>query len=123
MFNSKKGNFLKKLYNNTITDEEFIKEKTKHFKDDVSNSGKSFTLILYLLDYCYGDIKAVKRLYVKSGLCRDDYLQPKYAYDSKTKKYTKDKIDYCFIPKAIKYYFNYRTEQQTKKIISLTKHN
>lgn len=123
MFNSKKGYYLKKLYNNELSDEEYLKFKGKtkkrYFKKDlkistkdlknlnrdsvdVSNSGKAFTLIMYLYDFSYGDIKAVYRLFKKSPLCKDDYLIKKYASG------TEDKITNQFIPKVLIYYKNFR---------------
>lgn len=119
MFNSKSGKFLKKLYYNDISDVEYIKHKrnSTYYKNNIqlyekdklksidpSNSGKSFTLILNLLHYCYGDIKAVKRLFKNSKLCRDDYLQNLYNNGKA------DKIDSQFIPRAIQYYNNYSDE-------------
>jgi len=119
MFNSKKGKFLKDLFYDTISDADYINIKKlskyyqKNIKDyeitkiksiDASNSGKSFTLILNLLHYCYGDIKAVKRIFKKSKLCRDDYLI-KNRDNGKA-----DIIDSQFIPQAIKYYYNYSDE-------------
>lgn len=120
-----KGDYYKKLYTGTITDKEYIDFKTKKLKDlkrykkidnktydrlvnsiDITASGKAFTLIMELLDFCYGDVKAVKRLFIKSKLCKSDYLKVKYK-DNYNKK-TKDKIDAMFIPKAIYYYKNYR---------------
>lgn len=115
MFNSKKGKLIKKLYEDHITDNEFIELKQASLKAqkkdasdiDTSNSGKAFTLIMYLLHFCYGDLIAVKRIFIKSALCKDDYLSIKYGYNNKKQRYTKDKIDYCFIPRAIYYYKNY----------------
>lgn len=120
-----KGDYYKKLYTGAITDKEYIDFKTKRLKDlkrykkidnntydrlvnsiDVTASGKAFTLIMELLDFCYGDVKAVKRLFKASKLCKSDYLKLKYK-DNNNKK-TKDKIDAMFIPKAIYYYKNYR---------------
>lgn len=108
MFNSKKGKYLKRLYYNDLSDAEFIDYKGNRDNIDTSNSGKAFTLIMHLLFYSYGDLGAVKRLFIKSALCKDDYLKIKYGYDSKKKRYTKDKIDYCFIPRAIYYFKNYK---------------
>lgn len=119
MFNSKSGSFLKSLFYNSLSDDEYIKHQKasnyyqQHIKDyevnkiksiDTSNSGKSFTLILNLIHYCYGDIKAVKRIFIKSKLCRDDYLI-KNRDNGKA-----DIIDNQFIPKAIKYYYNFSDE-------------
>lgn len=120
-----KGEYYKRLYNNEINDKEYIDFKTKKLKDlkrrgkinqetydhllskiDVTASGKAFTLIIELLDFCYGDVKAVKRLFKASKLCKSDYLKVKYK-DNNNKK-TKDKIDKYFIPKAIDKYKNYR---------------
>ena len=123
MFNSKIGEYLKKLYYNDISDDELLmyKKKTKvmtHKKDlncnisdnllkifndravDTSNSGKSMTLIMYLYYYSYGDIKAIKRLFKKSALCKSEYLECKYR--------GQDKIDALFIPRAIAIFKNYR---------------
>lgn len=124
MFRGVKGTYLKKLYNNDLSDADYLNYKNKYktytfFRDvgkiriskeyldrlnedavDITNSGKSFTLIMYLIYYCYGDIKAVKRIFKSSALCRADYLKCNYGKDLKY-----DKIDYLFIPKAV-YYFN-----------------
>ena len=120
-----KGDYYKKLYNNLMTEQEYIDFKTKKLKDlkrykkidiedyerlkekiDSTPSGKAFTLIMELLDFCYGDTKAVKRLFIKSKLCKSDYTKAKYK-DARGKK-TLDRIDRYFIPKAIYYYKNYR---------------
>lgn len=108
MFSSKKGLFLEKLYNNTITDAEFLELKGKQdaseiekIKIDTSNSGKSITLIMHLLHFSYGDIKAVRDLFIKSKLCKDDYLEKRYD------NHTKNIIDSQFIPYAIINYINY----------------
>ncbi len=100
MFKSKKGELIKGLYDNTLSDADIKKYKDKD-NIDISNSGKAITLIMYLLHYCYGDLKTVKRLFKKSALCKADYLEPKY------KKHTTDKIDAYFIPYAIINYKNY----------------
>lgn len=112
LFNGKNGDFIKSLYYDSINDADYIKYKqnkiNKHLKNnviskqrqehllnsiDVSNSGKSYTLIMYLIDACYGDIDAVKRIFKKSALCKKDYLKPKYKeQDNKLSKI--DKIDY-----------------------------
>lgn len=105
MFKSKKGKILEKLYNNTITDKELKDLKIKKDNIDTSNSGKAITLIMNLLDFSYGDIKAVKRIFKDSALCKKDYLDLKYANQ------TRDKIDYCFIPFAIRKYHNYRNDK------------
>lgn len=117
MFNNKNnGSFIKDLFNNTLSDDEYIQIKSKKLQEqlkkgiisqdfynsainkiDASNSGKAYTLILYLFDACYGDIKAVNRIFKKSKLCKDEYLKPKYKND---KLYKMDKIDYM-IKKAI----------------------
>ena len=113
MFNSKNGDFIKSLFNDTLTDADYIKYKqgkiNKHFKNsviseskqkhlldaiDTTNSGKAYTLILYLFDACYGDIDAVKRIFKKSALCKSDYLKPKYNINYDNKLYKIDKIDY-----------------------------
>lgn len=123
-----KGGYYKKLYYGNITDDEYKDFKIKKLKDlkrykkidsktyerllnsiDITASGKAFTLIIELLDFCYGDVKAVKRLFKKSKLCKNDYLIKKYK-DNNGKK-TKDKIDAMFIPKAIEHYKNYREIQ------------
>ena len=124
MFRGVKGTYLKKLYNNDLSDEDYLNYKKKYktytfFRDvgkiriskeyldklnedavDTTNSGKAFTLIMYLIYYCYGDLKAVKRIFKSSALCKPDYLKCNYGKDLKY-----DKIDYLFIPKAV-YYFN-----------------
>ena len=113
MFNGKNGDFIKSLFNDTLTDADYIKYKqgkiNKHFKNsviseskqkhlldaiDTTNSGKAYTLILYLFDACYGDIDAVKRIFKKSALCKSDYLKPKYNINYDNKLYKIDKIDY-----------------------------
>ena len=108
MFSSKKGKLLQKLYNNTITDAEIYDLKglsdasdIDKLKVDISNSGKSITLIMHLLHFSYGDIKAVRDLFIKSKLCKDDYLVKNYD------NHTKDIIDSQFIPYAIINYINY----------------
>ena len=112
MFNSKKGDLLKKLYYNTISDAELLELKglsdvseVDKAKIDKSNSGKSITLILHLLHFSYGDIRAVKELFIKSALCKDDYLIKKYK--DKNNKSKLDKIDSQFIPYAIINYINF----------------
>ena len=109
MFNSKKGKLLKKLYDNTITDDEFYKLKNKldasdevKAKIDTSDSGKAITLIMHLFDFSYGDIEMVYKLFKDSALCKDKYLQKKYA------NHTEDIIKNVFIPYAIANYKNYR---------------
>jgi hypothetical protein len=117
MFSSNKGTMLRALYYNNLSDDEFYNYKInsiyykRHKADkykvqdiDTSNSGKAFTLILYLLHYTYGDIKAVKRLFKNSQLCRADYLKLSYNNGKS------DKIDNQFLPKAITYYNNYSKE-------------
>lgn len=101
MFCSKKGKYLKGLYYNTLSDAD-IKSIKGNDSIDTSNSGKSITLIMYLLDFSYGDLKRVKSLFKKSALCKSEYLELNYDNN------TKDKIDYCFIPYAITQYKNYR---------------
>lgn len=108
MFNSKKGDLLKKLYDNNISDTEFLDLKglskaseVDKAKVDLSNSGKAITLIMHLLHFSYGDLKAVKELFIKSNLCKDDYLIKKYN------NHKLDKIDSQFIPYAIINYYNY----------------
>ena len=108
MFSSKKGKLLQKLYDNTITDAELLELKGKSdaseiekLKVDTSNSGKSITLIMHLLHFSYGDIKAVRELFIKSKLCKDDYLDKNYD------NHTMDKINSQFIPYAIINYINY----------------
>ena len=117
MFNSEIGEYLKKLYYNELSDAEYSNYKKEKASEqlkkgiinqdyynksvnniDLTNSGKSFTLIMYLIDFCYGDIQAVKRLFSKSALCKDDYLKPKYLVDNS--KYKIDKADYM-IKRAI----------------------
>lgn len=106
MFNGKKGIFIKKLFYDELSDAEYLNYKVdeieKKYKNgkiseqkrqymisriDTSHSGKSYTLILYLLDACYGDIKAVKNIFKKSALCTASDLDKKY-------KGGLDKIDY-----------------------------
>jgi hypothetical protein len=106
MFNTKKGQFIKKLFYDELSDAEYLNYKVdeieKKYKNgkiseqkrqymisriDTSHSGKSYTLILYLLDACYGDIKAVKDIFKKSALCSASDLDKKY-------KGGLDKIDY-----------------------------
>lgn len=105
MFNSKKGHLLKKLYYNTITDSEFYElkkeSKTKKESIDISNSGKSITLIMYLLHFCYGDLKAVYSLFLGSGLCQDKYTEKRYQHN------TENIIQHCFIPYAVLNYYNF----------------
>ena len=117
MFRSKNGKFLKRLYNNELSESEYKEYKIQKLsnqldksiinqdyyerainKIDTTDSGKSFTLIMYLLDFCYGDIKAVSRIFKNSKLCKDDYLTPRYYDDTKTFKI--DKADYM-IKRAI----------------------
>ena len=124
MFNSKEGKFLKDLYNNTLLDADYkqykvdkleillkkgkiTRERYKELynKIDTSNSGKSYTLIMNLLHFSYGDLKRVKELFIKSALCKDDYLDKRYL--DKNNKYKLDKIDSQFIPRAIINYINY----------------
>lgn len=120
MFNSTNGEFIKRLYNNQISDAEYIEyKKSKMLSNynrgkiskstydrlndrlDISNSGKAYTLILYLFDYCYGDLDAVNRLFKKSKLCRTDYLDHRYKETTTNGKlYKIDKVDYM-IKKAI----------------------
>lgn len=109
MFNSKKGNLLKKLYYNTITDDEFYKLKNKldasddiKAKIDTSDSGKAITLIMHLFDFSYGDRDMVYKLFKDSALCKDKYLKKAYA------NHTEDIIKNRFIPFAIISYHNYR---------------
>ncbi len=108
MFSSKKGKLLNKLYDNSITDAELLELKdlsdasdVDKAKVDISNSGKAITLILHLLHFSYGDIKAVRDLFIKSALCKNEYLLKKYD------NHTKDIIDSQFIPYAIVNYINY----------------
>lgn len=132
MFNSKNGDFLKRLYNNQISDNDYrtYKEQkmlinlnsgkiSKSTYDrlltnlDVSNSGKAYTLILYLFDFCYGDVKAVSRLFKKSALCRADYLNLNYKGNADNGKlYKIDKVDYmiklAIVGKEHNRYHNYR---------------
>lgn len=109
MFSSKKGELLKKLYDNTITDAEFYKLKGKSkasaedkAKIDISDSGKSITLIMHLLDFSYGDIDKVYKMFKSSGLCKDKYIKKSYA------NHKEDIIQNQFIPYAIVNYINYR---------------
>lgn len=107
MFNSKKGKLLEKLYNNTISDEEFYKLKSdKALKDidkiDTSDSGKAITLIFNLFDFCYGDIDAVYKIFKDSKLCKDKYLKKVYS------NHSEDIITNQFIPYVIINYINYR---------------
>lgn len=102
----KKYKYSKELFYDEISDDDYIKIKTKNIEEqykkgliskkdkehrlsciDTSHSGKSYTLILYLLDACYGDIKAVKDIFKKSALCNASDLDKKY-------KGGLDKIDY-----------------------------
>ena len=108
MFSSKKGALLSKLYYNTISDAELLELKglsdaseVDKAKVDKSDSGKSITLIMHLLHFSYGDLKAVKELFIKSGLCKDKYLIKNYD------NHTKNIIDSQFIPYAIINYINY----------------
>ena len=97
MFASKKGDLLKKLYNNTITDDEFIKLKTKKDKEiDTSDSGKAITFIMHLLYYCYGDLDAVYKIFKSSALCKDKYLLKNY------RNHREDIIQNQFIPFAVR---------------------
>jgi putative DNA primase/helicase len=107
MFNSKKGKLLKKLYDNTITDDEFLKLKGKKDASDVdlSDSGKSITLIMHLLHFSYGDIQAVYKIFISSALCKDKYLKKAYA------NHTEDIIKNQFIPYAIINYYNYSDKE------------
>lgn len=117
MFNCENGKFLQKLFYNDISDDDYKKYKleklsnqlkksiiTKEYyerainKIDTTDSGKSFTLIMYLLDFCYGDIATVSKIFKMSKLCKAEYLKPKYYDDTKTFKI--DKADYM-IKKAI----------------------
>lgn len=120
MFNSKNGDFIKRLYYNQISDNEYREYKELKMlnnfnrgklnkkkynrllsKLDISNSGKSYTLIMYLFDFCYGDLDAINRLFKKSALCKADYLKPRYKERvSNGKLYKIDKVDYM-IKKAI----------------------
>lgn len=111
MFNSKKGALLKKLYNNTITNNEFYNLKGKlrasaedKAKIDISDSGKSITLIMHLLHFCYGDIESVYKIFISSALCKDKYLKKVYA------NHKEDIIQNQFIPYAIINYINYGKE-------------
>ena len=121
MFSGKKGKFYKDLYYNTLSDADYkqykidkldellkkgviSRDKYKYLfnKLDTSNSGKSFTLIINLLDYSYGDTTAVYNIFKSSSLCKDDYLKKSYARGKE------DIIQNQFIPKAVKEYINYR---------------
>ena len=121
MFNGKKGAFYRNLYNNTLSDADYKEYKINKLDDllkkglisrdkynylfnrlDTSNSGKAFTLIINLLDYSYGDTTAVYNIFKSSALCKDDYLDKRYARGKE------DIIQNQFIPKAIKEYINYR---------------
>lgn len=115
LFKGKKGEYIKSLFYDSLSDADYVKDKSKKIDTlynkgiitederdqrynmiDTSNSGKAYTLLLYLIDACYGDIDAVKRIFKKSALCKDSYLKPKYQ----DKHYKTDKIDYM-IKKAI----------------------
>lgn len=117
LFSSKKGKLIKKLYDNTIKDDEFYKLKgaslTAQKKDasdvDLSDSGKAITLILYLYDFCYGDIEKVYTIFKSSALCKDKYLKKAYARGKE------DIIQHCFIPYAITNYHNYRDSKEYVK--------
>ena len=114
MFNVKKGTFIKKLFNNELSDAEYLNYKVNEIEKlyksgkiseqdrkyrigriDISHSGKSYTLIIliyWLIIFirwitCYGDIKAVKDIFKKSALCTESDLDKKY-------KGGLDKIDY-----------------------------
>lgn len=114
LFNSKKGKLIKKLYDNTITDDEFIKLKGASLKAqnkdasavDTSDSGKAITLILYLYDFSYGDIEKVYSIFKSSALCKDKYQKKAYARGKE------DIIQHCFIPYAITNYNNYRDSKE-----------
>ena len=129
LFNGKNGDFIKKLFYNELSDSEYIKYKqdkiAKHYKSgyiskkmqdrllqrlDTSNSGKSYTLIMYLFDACYGDIDKVNEIFKKSKLCKADYLKPRYTGDNKL--YKIDKVEYmikqAIIGKEDNRYKNYR---------------
>ena len=114
LFNSKKGGLIKKLYDNTITDSEFLKLKgaslkaqSKNASDvDLSDSGKAITLILYLYDFSYGDIDKVYNIFKSSALCKDKYVKKAYARGKE------DIIQHCFIPYAITHYHNYRDSKE-----------
>lgn len=129
LFNGKNGDFIKKLFYNELSDADYIKYKqdkiARHLKSgaitpkmqdrllnrlDVSNSGKSYTLIMYLFDACYGDIDTIEKIFKKSKLCNADYLEPKYKGDSKL--YKIDKVEYmikqAIIGKEDNRYKNYR---------------
>ena len=111
-------------YNNTLLDADYkqykvdkleillkkgkiTRERYKELynKIDTSNSGKSYTLIMNLLHFSYGDLRRVKELFIKSALCKDDYLDKRYL--DRNNKYKLDKIDSQFIPRAIINYNNY----------------
>lgn len=122
MFKSKNGDYIKKLYNNELNDADYIQDKrAKIIKEqdkakqehrlnaiDTSNSGKAYTLILYLIDFCYGDLDAVKRIFKKSALCNNDYLEPRYKIQEDNQKFKIDKLDYMIKDAVIKDYQNYR---------------
>ena len=105
MFNSKKGDLLRKLYYNTITDNEYydLKKDSKTPKNqiDITDSGKSITLIMYLLHFSYGDLKEVYKLFLGSGLCKDKYTEKRYQNK------TENIIQHCFIPYAVINYYNF----------------
>lgn len=112
LFNSKKGALISKLFNNTISDAEFYKLKGKKSGTDnidLSDSGKSITLIMYLYDFSYGDIEKVYNIFKSSALCKDKYLLKLYA----NKK--EDIIQHHFIPYAITHYNNYRDSKEYVK--------
>lgn len=97
MFASKKGDLLKKLYYNTITDAEFKRLKTKKDTEiDTSDSGKAITLIMHLLYYAYGDLDAVYKIFKSSALCKDKYLIKNY------RGHREDIIQNQFIPFAVR---------------------
>lgn len=129
LFNGKNGEFIKKLFYNELSDADYIKYKksklsnhlkngkiTKEMQDtllkriDTTNSGKAYTLILYLFDACYGDLETIETIFKKSKLCRADYLKPKYKGDNKL--YKIDKVEYmikqAIIGKENNRYKNYR---------------
>jgi putative DNA primase/helicase len=97
MFNGKKGNFIKKLFNDELSDNEYLNYKIdeieKKYKKgiiseqkrqymiarvDKTHSGKRYTLILYLIDACYGSIETIKNVYMMSKLCNTSDLDKKY---------------------------------------------
>lgn len=115
MFASKKGEYIKSLFYDTLSDADYVKDKSKKIEQlynkgiitadqkeqrynmiDTSNSGRAYTLILYLIDYCYGNIDAVREIFKKSSLCKGEYLKTKYTEND----YKINKIDYM-IKKAI----------------------